>query len=594
VSAVLLLAALAAPALSVGYAVWRQRGWIPLGSDAWFEGWSPAPAVAEPVLPAPGAVASTSARKRIVAFVIAAAAVVASLLAPRTPSVGPRFTASEGRVFEVADSMIRARGVDPLAWRRLRSVARDTQGDLRSFLRRHDAESVATTLAGSYAVPAWWIVRYLRPEAPLAERTEEWRVRVFPDGRGFDVRHVIAEGTARDSISAEAARRIALAAIDSVAFQAEKLREIDFVETQRPARRDVALTFVDTSIALPDDATARVGVSLAGSEVVAVRRSVQLPEDFQRQSRGEFEKALLFTAPVMLAAVALLIWGMVRSRRLPLAVPDELPRRTLVVLLVVFTVSSIGSSLLGLPSSLALYDSAVPWRTFLASVTGGQVMALVGGFVVAAFWLLANGMRRRAAIPLVSGRWKNGGTISNDLVAGLALGGIPRVTGFIDGFLQTDAVPSTPATALDSAAPLLTGLFDVIPGAVAITLAISIPALALYTFSTRPSIRWGVSALFLLLAVTALIGFQAASESDANISGMVWGFASAALFILGMLYWGRVSVLSWLLAALVVAAFGNLSLALQAPTRVEAWGGFLAMVFAVTLIAAGNWLAQRE
>jgi hypothetical protein len=594
VSSIILLVALASPALSVAFAVWRQRGWVPLGTDAWFQGWSPTAPVAEPVEPVAGTVRPPAARRRLAAFIIAAVAILVSVQLSESRIAGPAFTAPVDRVHTVTDSMVRSRGVDPSTWRRLTSTARDTQGNFRSFLRRHDAESLATTLAGTYAIPAWWIVRYVRPEAPLAERTEEWRARVFPDGRPLDLRHVISEAEPRDSTTPEAARRVALAAIDSVGFQTEMVREVDFVETPRPSRRDFTVTFVDTSVVLPDAATARVSVSLAGSEVISVRRAVQLPQAFLRQARGEFEKTFAFAGLVMLPAVALLIWGMVRSRRLPLAVPDDLTRRSLVLILVVAALSSAASSLLGLPSALALYDTAVPWRTFLTGVAGTQLVSLVGVFVLAAFWLLANGMRRRAAIPLIAGGAGTGKAMSDDLVAGLALGGIPVVTRAISRSLQTIDMPAAPQTALDSAAPVLTRVLEVIPGAIAFMLAISIPALALYTFSSRRSVRWAVSAVFLLLLATAVIGFRSMDGTERGIASAVWALVSGGLFILGIVYWGRVSVLAWVLAALFANAIGNLSFAIQAPTAVERASGLSAMLLAIVLIAAGNWLSGRH
>ncbi|HEX6315740.1 MAG TPA: hypothetical protein VFZ73_12810, partial [Gemmatimonadaceae bacterium] len=537
-------------------------------------------------------VAPVAARVRLLALALASIAVVGIVVAPSPRITGPAFTAPIQHAHQVADSMVRSRGVDPTTWRRLTAAARDTQLDFRAFLRRHDAESLATQLAGSYAIPAWWIVRYVRPEASLAERVEEWRARVLPDGRPLDLRHVIGESEPRDAITAASARQIALAAVESTGVQGALL-EIDLVETPRPGRRDFTLTFADTAVALPDAATARLTVSLAGPEVLSVRRGIQLPQAFLRQARGEFANAMTVAGFVTLPALALLIWGMVRSRRLPVAATDDLPRRALVAFLIVLAVSSIASSLLDLPSDQALYDTAVPWRTFLASVTGTQVMSLVGAFVFAALWLLANGMRRRAGIPLVAGA-PTGRAMSDDLLAGLALGGIPGATGAIGRIIPSGAMSSVPHTTLDSAVPLLTRVVEVLPDAVGTMLAISLPALALYTFSHRPAIRWSVSVLFLLLAGTAVLSFRSSAGTDAGFARLAWTLVAAAVFIVGLLYWGRVSVLSWLLGAVFASAISNLSFALHAPTGVERGSGLLAMLLAVAILAAGNLFARRQ
>src|SRR6185503_18507732 len=130
-------------------------------------------------------------------------------------------------------------------------------------------------------------------------------------------------------------------------------------------------------------ATARVSVALAGDEVLSIKRGIQLPEPYVRQSRSDGQKALAFSGLLGLPAVVLLMVGIVRSRRLPMVATDDLPRRSLLVMLLAFALTSVASSAQSVPSSLALYDTAVPWRTFLVSAAGTQAVSLVGVFVVA-------------------------------------------------------------------------------------------------------------------------------------------------------------------------------------------------------------------
>jgi hypothetical protein len=320
--------ALLAPALGVLWAVWRQRGWIALGGDAWFQGWQglrpqpamPAPPEATDAMPS----IRTVAIARRLAPIVGVLALIGVVMTPRPRHIGPEFVVQATRAWSVADSMLRARGQDPAHWRRLSSTARDTLGELRRFLRQHDAESLAVVRSGDYAIPAWWIIRYVRPEAPVEQRAEEWRVRVRPDGRPLDVRHLIPEEASRDSISPDSARRLAMIALDSEAIDTAALRELEFVETPRPARRDATVTYVDTSVVLPDAATARVSVGFAGTEVVAIRREIRLPEAFVRESRSEGQKAIALSGLLAMPAIGLLIAGMVRSRRRPIRALDDI------------------------------------------------------------------------------------------------------------------------------------------------------------------------------------------------------------------------------------------------------------------------------
>ena len=596
VSAAVLALALLAPALSILWAVWRQRGWTTLGSDAWFQGWEPAPA---PQVPAQSvavdAVPSvrTYATARRLAPLLAVLALIGAVASPAPRRAGPRFVVPAARVWSVADSMLRARGQDPAQWRRLSSTARDTLGDLRRFLRQHDAESLAVMRSGDYAIPAWWIIRYVQPNAPVEQRAEEWRARVLPDGRPLDLRHVIPEVARRDSIVPNSVRRLAMVALDSAGIDTAALRELEFVETPRPARRDATIAYVDTSIALPDAATARVSAAFAGSEVLAIRREIRLPEPFVRQSRSDSQKAMAFSGLLAMPAIALLIAGMVRSRRRPNIATDDLSRRWFFVMLLVFALTSFASSMQALPSSLALYDTAVPWRTFIASVAGTQLVSLVAVFIIAAFWMLANGMRRRAGIPLVAGRNAEG-ALSADLTAALVLGGVPVVTGFLGRLMQGDGAAVAPGTTLDVVAPILSPALGVVPNALTLLLVVSIPALALMLLAEGRAARLAGVVAFLVLVGGAFLAIRVTGERDVGVITLAVPFVRVALVVLAIAAVGRVSVLSWLLGALFFTALGAVTSAIHAPTGVERVGGLLAVLLAASLMVAGERLSRRS
>jgi hypothetical protein len=597
VSAVVLLLALLAPALSVLWALWRQRGWIPLGNDAWFQGWQPKPtatlAAVESMELGSATAARINPRWRLVAPAIGTLALISVVASPAPRRAGPDFVVSATGVWSVADSMLRARGLDPARWRRLSSTARDTLGDLRRFLRAHGAESLAVARSGDYMIPAWWIIRYVQPDAALEERTEEWRVRVLPDGRPLDLRHVIPEAARRDSIPPDSVRRLAMMALDSVRIDTASLRELEFVETPRPVRRDASIAYGDTSIVLPDAATARVSVALAGDEVLSIKRGIQLPEPFVRQSRSDGQKALALSGLLGLPAVVLLLVGIVRSRRLPMVATDDLPRRSLLVMLLAFALTSVASSAQSVPSSLALYDTAVPWRTFLVSAAGTQAVSLVGVFVVAAFWVLANGMRRRAGIPLVAGPTAVGG-VSDDLAAALVLGGVPVLTGFVGRLVQAHGVPVAPETTLDVVAPVLAHALDVVPNAMTMLLVVSIPALALTLLARRRVARLAGVTAFLGSVAAAFMVVRVTGEPNIGVLRQAVPLAIGALIVLAIVVVGRVSVLSWLLGALFLTALGSVSVALHAPTGIERVGGLLAVMLAASLIVAGDKLSRRS
>lgn len=595
-TAALMLLALVAPALAVTWARVRQGRWLPLGEGAYFESWAAsthAPVV-EPIPQPASAPSVTETRLRLLTFVIPVVAVVAALLPPpATPTAGPEFTMSRASIGPVADSMLRERGVEPAAWRRLIGTATDTALYWERFLARHEADSLATTLAPTYAIPAWWVARYVRTDTSLAERAEEWRVRLYPDGRPLDLHHIVPEAAPGAALPRDSIRRLAVAALNAAGFTIAALTEVKYEEAQKPARRDVTVTYVDTTVALPSAATARALVSIAGEEVVAVRRGIELPESFVRETRGREQSELVVTALVGMAALGLVIWAVIRARRRPVVATDDLSRGALAIAFGIVAISSVAGSLQGLPAELARYDTATPWRTFMSSVWASQLVSLTGVFLLAAFWLLLNGLRRRAGIPLVAtsktGRW------SDDTMVAMALGGLPLVSALAGRWLTSSEIPGPPHTLLNQFLPALAPMTGVIPGAIAITLAVGIPALALRGFSTRREMRVLLAVVLVALIGAAALSAQTMFGGDSPAwQSAAWVIVTTSMALLAIATWGGVSVLSWFMAALFLGALTGINDAITAPTNVERLGAGMATVFALALFVAAALFSHKR
>lgn len=594
-TAALMLLALVAPALAVAWARLRQGRWMPLGDGAYFAAWAastPAPSVVVPPPPPPSP-AVTRERLRLVAFVIPVVAVAAALVKSPAQTAGPEFTVSRGRIGEVADSLLRERGEDPVRWRRLIGTATDTAAYWRRFLREHKAESLATTLAPTYSIPAWWIARYVRTDAPLAERTEEWRIRIFPDGRPLDVRHVVPEAAPGPSLLQDTVRSRAAAALRAAGYADGALTEVKYEEVQKPARRDVTVTYIDTTVALPAAATARAWVSIAGDEVLVVRRGVELPEAFVRETRGKEQSEFVLVALVGMTALALVFWAVVRARRRPVLATDDLSRRAFAIALGVVAISAVAGAWQGLPAELTRYDTATTWRTFLTSLWATQLVSLAGVVLLAALWLLLNGLRMRAGIPLVSG--SKTGRWSDDVVAAMALGGLPLVTGLVGRWVTSSDMPRPPHTLLNQFVPALAPMTGVIPGTVALVLAVAIPALALRGFSERREIRVLFAVVLAGLIGAAVFSTRTTFGGDSTTwQSVVWGIVTTASALLALLVWGGGSVLSWFMAAFFLGALNGINDAITAPTGVERLGAGIAAVLALALFSAGAAFSQNR
>jgi hypothetical protein len=586
VSAAIILLALLAPAIAVAWKWMRERSLTTAGEDARFAAWRPESSVEIVRPPARRTVRSLGPRARMIAQATAAAGVLVALLAPNARVLGPRFTANRTRVALTADSVVRSHAVDPSKWKRLVRTASDTLDAWPRFLREHDAGRMAGELATTYAIPAWWVVRYVRTEGALADRAEEWRVRLHPDGSPLDVRHILPEGARRDSVSPSEARRIARSALAGAGLDSTRLAESNYEEKARPARLDVTVTYTDSTVKLPAGALARVWVSLAGTEPILVRRGVELPEQFVRADRDKQERRRTVSVFCMLLLVLGLVGGaiyVVREKQ-PLVDDGAIGRRTMVALIAVLAVTQMASSLNSLPLVLFQYDTAIPWSTFTGSTGIGIVLGGVLALILAGLWLVVTALRRRVGIPVLPDA--EGGARTHDaFFAGLALGTLPVILERALSLATTHDIPDVPTTTLDQLVPALAQALGV-PMAVGWTIAmIGIPALVIAGTSRRRGVTI-LLAVILLGLVAGLGATEAYRVVHPTVGAILIGLAAPVAVFLAIRTWGSVCAWSWVIAALTWRGLTSAHIAVHAVAPSEHAAGAIGVTLCLALMLA--------
>jgi membrane protease YdiL (CAAX protease family) len=255
-------------------AAWRRGGFVddPAALNA-----------AEPTPPEPPAPATTTPAPIVapplgrVLPVGLALAVVGVALAWRAPDpsrgVGVRLRPSAVR--QVAESFLRGRGVDPARWRFVVSANKDMLGEeARRYLLEHGGVPEVARFAAD--VPAW-DVRIFRPED-----REGWEVAV-DDTTATVVRfdHTLPEEMPGASLTEDAARREAAAALTASGFDVGALVFKESAAKKRPARLDYTFTWKDPAKSV-GEAEYLLDVTVQGSAVDALTRRFKLPEAWQR------------------------------------------------------------------------------------------------------------------------------------------------------------------------------------------------------------------------------------------------------------------------------------------------------------------------
>lgn len=593
VTAAVTLVALLTPAIAVAWRTLRQRGLAVLPHSATFGAWLPSGATGVPEEFAAPVERVSTGRASAVAYALAVSALVAFVIRPARPTLGPAYTADRARAVAVADSMIRAHGVDPDSWRRLTSTRADTLLAWRRYLQAHDATELAPELAGSYAIPTWWSVRYVRDTTDAEARAEEWRARVLPDGRPLGVSHLLAEAAPRPSLSPDSVRERARQALAAASVKTSSLAETEFSQQPRPARQDATVTYADTAVRIPGGAVARAWVDLAGDEVVSVRRGIELPESFLREERLRFQRSAILGGSFTLALLGLVVGGavlIVRTRRAP---PERLPRRLALAVVGGFLAVQLLESLNALPRNLFGYDTALTWEAFLQRVGLEFVFGLVASLVLVAIWMGVLGLSRRLGISLAPVADRAVERRTELVTAAAGIGGSILLVQFAIAISSSRPLPATPSTLLDLFVPWLSPI-TAIATAVAIGIPmVAIPSLVIAGISRTRYLRLAYALLLALCAAGAFVAFADPQPEWQPLGG---GVVLVTIFIAAaaIATWGRAGVTAWVSAALVVHAAESVRATITSATSVERAGQAASAVVAVALLVAViRWGVRR-
>ena len=585
VTAAIILLALFAPGLVVLWRWVRRRGFTAAPEDARFAAWTPV-AVEEPAVPiAPRQAGAFTRRARRLALGAAVAGVIVAVARPPKPTLGPQFTADRAHVVQTADSMLLAHGANPAGWTRLTTIGKDTLNAWPRFLRKYKLVPEAQRFASTYEPPTWWTVRYVHTTGTAAQRTEEWRVRLWPNGRPLDARHLIPDSASGNAADTAAVRRIALASLAREGIDTSTLQESELKEMARPARRDVTVTYTDTAVKLPDGAAARAWVQIAGDQPLVARRGLELPETFLRSDRAQQTNRMVIAGVSILLLLGLIVTGaIVVKRRRPIVLHDgTLDRRDAFILIGVLVALAILSALNSLPSQLFKYDTAQPWGSFLGTTALGFVTAIPVTLMLFGLWLALGAMRRRVGIPMLAGEPSR--SASNDmLIAGLGLGGIIySMTHLTALVVPRGVMPRTPTTLLDEVSPLLAGITDIPANALFVVALVGIPILVVAGLTARWSLRALTAAA--IVALLAAVAWSFGSANDIDPVSVTLVIAGVAVVSIALVVGGTRSAWSWIVAALVVQALAGLREAAYGPVWQARGAGALRLLVASALVA---------
>jgi hypothetical protein len=222
-----------------------------------------------------------------VSFCIAAAGLCLWITAARFRSDAPKLELNSASAIAAATKALGIQGaLLSRPWQPLAFINADPGDDDRFIWETAGEKVYGALLVAGYLDPPAWIVRFVKFKGDVAERAEEYDVRVIDKGEVLDVSHELPEARPGPALSLEQARGIVFSAIrKKYGLDPENLSEISATDFKRPDRKDWLFEFLDPAVTLLKEGQARISVRVAGNEVIDIAKYVFVPEQWERNER---------------------------------------------------------------------------------------------------------------------------------------------------------------------------------------------------------------------------------------------------------------------------------------------------------------------
>lgn len=349
------------------------------------------------------------------------------------------------RAEEKAKDLLRKEGNDPGEWMVVSSVSGDNGAD-DAFVWQKGDESAYKKLMDRYLVGPYWTVRFMTFQGSVAERAEEYRVRLSPEANFSEVEHQIPEADDGDSLTESVAQSIAdSVVINRYGHDPAELKKLSAEPQPRPNRRDWTFTYEVPDDYPMDEGEARISVNIAGSEVTDASRYVHVPEQFKRDRRSRLKilglvessgQTVLLLLMLAGAVAGIYYWGS----------DYEFHSGAALTVFSLFLTLTVLKTLNGWPSILAGLNTAKPFWNQVIMALAGRIPKL---FSAGIYGLIAGFVHGQ-----ISENKNN--NFSYSLVIGVGLGLIGAALLTTSNYLVPELAPNWGSyQALDKAVPLM-------------------------------------------------------------------------------------------------------------------------------------------
>ena len=143
-----------------------------------------------------------------------------------------------------------------------------------------------------------WKIGWKKFTGSVEDRAESFEVDVTVDGKVVSIGHTVSESQPGADLDPKHAEKIALQIIDEIyEIKQDQLNLISCESVKHQNRRDYTITYkqCDRYAFEPDLGQARIVVQLAGDQLLKIKKTIHVPESWQRSEQNRATQNLMLT-----------------------------------------------------------------------------------------------------------------------------------------------------------------------------------------------------------------------------------------------------------------------------------------------------------
>lgn len=215
------------------------------------------------------------------------------------------------------------------SWQPLTELSYDIETNTNyQFIWQTD-KNLYKKLIGSYLTPPYWLVRFVRFDGTIAQRSEDYKFYITEQGSIVRYAHQLPESQPGKNLAQNDAQKLAYQFINAAGWASpETLTLISAQADKKNNRMDWLFTF---SLPALNGGDARILVRVSGDEITDAARGLHIPEQWERDQRKQHNLMMLLKLISLLFLFVCLLFIIVKGKIATFSVPVALVAFTLLL-----------------------------------------------------------------------------------------------------------------------------------------------------------------------------------------------------------------------------------------------------------------------